>query len=278
MPLLNRLLLGMAIFAILFTSCGSYKGKSFVPGIPGYNEGKHELFILNDELLEISGIVYLGDLRFATINDEDGELFFVNLKNDSIVKYRFKGRGDYEDLVKIDSTFFVLESNGSIVEILPPYDKRKTYKFEGRHMEFESLVHFKKENKLVMITKDQKKKENGITAISFDLARKQYDPEPFFNIDLKEVFTILTDYNTECKPSAAAINPVNQKLYVIASVGKVLLECSRKGKLEKIYKINPGQFPQPEGITFATNGDMYIANEGAEGKATILKFPYGGKH
>ena len=81
----------------------------------------------------------------------------------------------------------------------------------------------------------------------------------------------------ECKPSAAAINPINKKLYVIASVGKVLLQCSKNGKLEKIYKINPAQFPQPEGITFAANGDMYISNEGANGKATILKFAYGGQ-
>ena len=276
MPSLNRLWAGMAIFAILFTHCGSYKGKSFVPAIAGYNEGKRELFILNEDLLEISGIVHLGDLRFATINDEDGELFFVNLKNDSLVKYRFKGRGDYEDLAMAGSTFYVLESNGSIDEIPYPYDKRKTYKFEGKHMEFESLVYYQKENKLVMITKDQKKKENGITAISFDLARKEFEKEPFFNIDLKEVFTILTNYNTECKPSGAAINPINQKLYLIASVGKVILECTRKGKLQKIYKINPTQFSQPEGITFATNGDMYISNEGADGKATILKFPYGG--
>jgi hypothetical protein len=144
-------------------------------------------------------------------------------------------------------------------------------------MEFESLVYYEKENKLVMITKDQKKKTVGITAVSFDLARKEYDPEPYFEISLKEVFTILTNYNTECKPSGAAINPVNQKLYVIAAVGRVLLECSRAGKLEKIYKINPTHFAQPEGITFATNGDMYISNEGADGKATILKFPYGGQ-
>jgi hypothetical protein len=113
--------------------------------------------------------------------------------------------------------------------------------------------------------------------MSFDLARKDYDNKPLFEISLKEVFTILTNYNMECKPSGAAINPVNQKLYIVASVGKALLQCGQDGKLEKIYKINPTHFPQPEGITFATNGDMYISNEGAAGKATILKFPYSGQ-
>ena len=276
MPSLKGLWLGMAFFAVLYTSCGTSTGRSFVPYIAGYTQPK-EVFILNEDLLEISGLVHLGDLRFAAINDEDGELFFIDLENDSISKVRFKGKGDYEDLTLVDSTFYVLESTGNIIELVPPYNTHNTFKFDRKNMEFESLVYYKKDNKLVMITKDQKKKSNGITAISFDLARKQYDPEPHFSISLKEVFTILTNYNTECKPSGAAINPVNQKLYVIAAVGKVLLECSRSGKLEKIYKINPTHFAQPEGITFATNGDMYISNEGADGKATILKFPYGGQ-
>ena len=44
--------------------------------------------------------------------------------------------------------------------------------------------------------------------MSFDLSRKEFDPEPFFIISFKEIFTILTNYNKECKPSGAAINPV----------------------------------------------------------------------
>lgn len=276
MPSLNRFTFGMAFLAILYTGCSASTGKSFVPPLAGYKP-KHEVFILPDDLLEISGLVHLGDLRFAAINDEDGELFFFSLDNNDIQKYRFKGKGDYEDIAKAGSTFYVLESNGDIIEIPPPYDKHNTYKFNGKHMEFESLVYYQKENKLVMITKDQRNKKKGITAISFDLALKEYDPEPFFNISLKEVFSVVTNYEMECKPSAASINPVNQKLYVIASVGKVLIQCKKNGKMEKIYKINPAQFPQPEGITFAANGDMYISNEGADGKATILKFSYGGQ-
>jgi hypothetical protein len=247
-----------------------------VPDLQGYRGTGHQMYILKKELLEISGIVNLGDLNFAAVNDEDGELFFINLNNDSIVKYRFKGKGDYEDLAKVDSTFFVLESNGDIIEVKPPFTDNVTYKFNKKHKEFESLVYYPKVNKLVMIVKDQKKQSDGIEAYSFNLANRQFDPKPFFNISFKEVFTILTNYNTECKPSAAAINPANNKLYIVAAVGKVLLECTTEGRLEHIYKINPAHFSQPEGITFATNGDMFISNEGADGKATILKFPYDG--
>ncbi|MBL7698825.1 MAG: hypothetical protein JNK79_11720 [Chitinophagaceae bacterium] len=278
MPAIRLICAGVALILVLITSCTSKSGKSFVPGVPGYNDKLREVYILNDDLLEISGLVNLGDLRFAAVNDEEGELFFIDLARDSITKTRFKGKGDYEELVKVDSTYYVLESSGDIIEVNPPYTDQTTYKFSKKNMEFESLVYYPDRGKLVMIIKDRKKRKEGIAAYSFDLAKKKFDPKPFFVISFKEVFTILTNYNTECKPSAAALNPANKKLYIIAAVGMVLLECSANGKLEHIYKLNPTHFSQPEGISFATNGDMFISNEGAEGKATILKFPYGGVH
>jgi uncharacterized protein YjiK len=91
---------------------------------------------------------------------------------------------------------------------------------------------------------------------------------------MTQVNRAVKNNTAECKPSAAAIQPKTNKLYIIASVGKLLLECDINGKIEKAYRINPSQFPQPEGITFAPNGDMYISNEGLNGRATILKFPF----
>ena len=267
------------VLCAIVAACGSRTGKSFVPTFDGYDEKKRQTFVLNDELLEISGFVWLNNNNIAAINDEKGELFFLNLDSDSLQSFKFKGKGDYEDIVKVGDTFFILESNGDIIEIVPPYDDHTTYKFEIKgKKEFESLVWYSNLNKLVLITKDQRKKtQDGITAYSFDLRTKQFDETPFFEITLKEIFIKLSSYNAECKPSAAALHPINKKLYIVASVGKLLLECEPDGKLNKIFKINPTHFPQPEGISFAANGDMYISNEGADGKATILKYPYVGK-
>jgi len=41
-----------------------------------------------------------------------------------------------------------------------------------------------------------------------------------------------------------------------------------------VYRLDPQLYNQPEGMTFAPNGDLYISNEGGEGIATILKFVY----
>lgn len=268
--------IGIVAFATVFAACGVGSGKSFVPSMEGYPEKQKVVHVLPDELLEVSGITHLYDNTIAAINDEEGILFLLNLNNDSMRSFKFKGKGDYEELVKTDSSYFILDSDGDLYEVKPPYTEHVTYKFdiEGK-FEFESLVWYKKLNKLVVITKEQRKKsKSGITAYSFDLTRKAFDKEPFFEITLKEIFVKLENYNAECKPSAAALHPLSKRLYILASVGKVILECSPEGKIERIFKINPGHFPQPEGITFASNGDMYISNEGLDGKATILKYPY----
>jgi hypothetical protein len=255
--------------------CGSHAGKSFVPRMPGYPEANKKEYVLDDDLLEISGLAVVDSNKIAAINDERGDLYFVDLPSGTHTSTKFSGKGDYEELVKTDSAWFILESNGDLHEVAMNSDKHKKYKFDlEKKIEFESMVWYHKQHKLVIISKEHRKRRDHIVAYSFDLATRTFDEEPFFHISFKDIFTKLENFNAECKPSGAAINPVNNKLYIIASVGKLLLVCSLKGEPEKIYKLNPNHFPQPEGISFANNGDMYISNEGLEGKATILKFPH----
>jgi uncharacterized protein YjiK len=276
----HRLLrFAIPILAILFLpDCSATSGKSFYPSLPHYDESHKEIFVLKKKLLEISGLNYQEDGRIAAMNDEDGKLFLFRLTdaNDTIETIKFAGKGDYEDIATVDGTYYIMESNGDLHSVIPGNSVvTNQYKFDHeKKVEFESLVYYKNQNKLVMITKDHRLDSDAVYGFSFDLAKKEFDSEPFFIIPMNSILKKLKDYSAKFKPSAAAINPVLNKLFIIASVGKVLVQCSLDGKVEARYKLNPSQFPQPEGITFASNGDMYISNEGLEGKATILKFPY----
>ena len=69
-------------------------------------------------------------------------------------------------------------------------------------------------------------------------------------------------------------HPKTGDLYVIASVGKLLVVLSKKGKIKSVQRLNPDVFKQPEGICFMPNGDLLIANE-ARFKSTnsnLLRF------
>jgi len=261
----------------LMISCAKLSGRSFKPGIPGYNKKHAKLFVLTKKLLEISGQVSFSDHELVAINDEKGELVLFGLGRDDKTHYRkFGGKGDYEDIVSAGSNYFVLESNGDLYRIDTGNTKEVTkYKFRlEKKVEFESLVYYEKFNKLVLITKDHGLRSDAVIGYAFDIANGEYDRRPFLTIPRHEILRKMKDYSAEFKPSSAAIHPRTGKLFILASIGKQLLICSPSGTVEQAYDLNPDQFPQPEGISFASNGDMYISNEGLHGKATILKFLY----
>ncbi|HEX6334450.1 MAG TPA: SdiA-regulated domain-containing protein, partial [Flavisolibacter sp.] len=85
---------------------------------------------------------------------------------------------------------------------------------------------------------------------------------------------LLKNDDEKFDPSAAAIHPINKRLYILASAGSLLVVTDTRGKVVAAYMLNQDLFPQPEGIAFAPNGDMYISNEGRFGKPTLLLFPY----
>jgi len=63
-------------------------------------------------------------------------------------------------------------------------------------------------------------------------------------------------------PSGIAVDPINNDIYVISSVGKVMLVFDHTAKLKDIIKLQKSIFVQPEGISFDSKGNLYISNEG----------------
>jgi hypothetical protein len=117
-------------------------------------------------------------------------------------------------------------------------------------------------------------KDKVRSAFRFDLATQEFSNESVYDISLDIIRMRLNDPGAEFKPSAAAINPVTGKLFIVASVGKLLVIADKNGNVENAFRLDPKLFNQPEGMTFAPNGDLYISNEGGDGVATILKFIY----
>lgn len=265
--------------AILLTAClvgCSGQGKSIVPSVPGYDASQKEVIVLGKDLLEISGMYYLPNGKIAAINDEEGKIFFIDADDGDFTVSKFGKKRDYEDIAAIDSFFYVLESNGNIHRV-PAGVKHVEEEFEfprEKKIEFESLYHDEPNKRLILLSKEQRESRKGILAYSFDPITLSFSDTPVYTVKWKDIREHLKNNSAEFKPSAAAIHPLSKKLYVVASIGKALLIMSPDGHVESAFLLNPDQFPQPEGITFAPNGDMFISNEGVDGKATILKFPY----
>ena len=72
------------------------------------------------------------------------------------------------------------------------------------------------------------------------------------------------------KPSDLAVNPVNGDLFVLSSslTSIVVLDSSRR--FVAAFRLDKDVLPQPEGIAFMTNGDMFVASEAP--KRGVLAF------
>jgi hypothetical protein len=266
---------------LLLTSCQS-KRVIYTP--TGYDITEPDTYELGSKLNEISGICWINDSLMLANNDETGKIFTINLSDKEDLEYRnvkFGVKEDYEDIVKVESSIYVLISTGQIVRI-NNYNKEDSIqstvvaKMAGKENEFESMYYDQEVNSLIMLCKDCHKEKDKIrSAYRFDLQTNTLIDTPYYQIDMDVVRKKLNDSRAEFKPSAASVNPKDNKVYIVSSLGHLMVVINKKGKIEQAFGISPTLFPQPEGITFADNGDMYISNEvSTEPNATLLRFRY----
>lgn len=282
-PFKHTGLLCLYFFIVVLSACESHPAdeKDFTSP-PGYNLNRPITYKLPASLDEISGIVYSPkDNSVLAINDEHGWLYKVHLKDDiDLQKWHYSKGADFEDLVLVDSTFYVLESNGNIIQFR--YFSRDSVQVKehdfpiGGKNEFEILYHDKDKNQLTMLCKDCAADDhNSLTAYAFDLDSNAFMHTPTYVIDIRKIEDLMDEKKLRFKPSAATINPLTNELFIVSSINKVLVVADLNGVPKKVYKINPKLYKQPEGIAFTPRGDLLISNESKEiGAANILLFKY----
>jgi len=264
----------------LLTSC---KQQSYTSP-DGYDINKPQKENLGKVLNEISGICFDDDDNsLLAISDSKEKVFQLNIDKQKLKDYTDKvvpSNSDIEDVAKVDSAVYMLSSKGILYEVSSKKNdsaKVKTYTFWSNDQnDFETIYYDPSVNGLIMICKKcpADKGKDVRSAYRFDLTKKQFDPSVFYTFSTAEVKNLLKDDDVKFDPSAAAIHPINKRLYVLSSAGNLLVIADTRGKIIEGYKLNPDQFPQAEGIAFAPNGDMFIVNEGKYGAPTLQQFKY----
>ena len=252
-------------------------------------------------LEEISGLSYYGKDKLACIQDEKAIIYILNLEQEKIVnKHDFGTDADYEDIAVVGKTAYVLKNDGQIFRIEDFKKKDRTvkkYKTPLREKnDTEGMAYDPLTGCLLIACKgspsiDKDKPYEGYKAVyKFDLEKEELDETPLFLVDLERldsyidqnVFARLSvkvakrlrliESETSFQPSGIAIHPLYGEIYIVSSVGKLLIMLDRRGKVMDVKELDPKLFRQPEGICFSPNGDMYISSEGQGGKGYILKF------
>lgn len=266
----------------------------------GWFNFKKPDFVLNlpFELREISGLTDQSNSEIACVQDENGILFIYNLENDSIIhQYNFGKNGDYEGLTRVDSTYFILRSDATLIELSAPWDSTSMIetKLSIPTLDNEGLCFDERDNRLLIAPKSklgkgpEMKDSRAIYAI--DLTTKKLNETPLFVINIAEIEAFANTNNLmlpqrlqrnsndsisalKFMPSSIAVHPKTDEIYIISAVDQTLVVFDKTGKIISFMKLDEKIFNKPEGITFLENGDLIITNQGAMGTPSLLKFSW----
>ena len=214
-------------------------------------------------LAEISGLSFIAGNQFACVQDELGKVFIYNTETSTLEKeIAFASPGDYEGIAVVNETAWVLRADGRLFEI-SNYQSSPAVKEYSTHLtaaqNAEGLCYDKNNNRLLVAIKDEEPGNPGFKGIyAFDLATKKMPAEPVFRIDLKDdSFGGVKKGKKKAgiiKPSAIAIHPLNQDIYITDGPKGKLLVMDKSGAIKKQYQLDGNEFKQPEGITFTSTG------------------------
>jgi uncharacterized protein YjiK len=275
----NRQFPCFLIIAGLLGACSSGKKKLQFTGSPRYDLLNPVTIKLPTGLDEISGIVYYPkDTSLFAIKDEDGIFYKIYLNRRNVIrKWRFDKKHDFEDLALHDSIFYVLISNGDIESLQfrggdSIITSRSEFPGASKKInEFESLYYDDTLRRLVMFCKNcEDDNKKTVTAWGYDIPTGAYTPG-LYNIDVQPAAKQLGKEKIKLEPSAAAINPVTNEIYILSSLRHLIVVTDRQGNFKELFELDPGIYKQPEGICFTPGGDLIISNEAHEtGLANIL--------
>lgn len=268
----------MLLLVFISFSCMQQKR---VKNPPGYNLSAPVKYTLSSILTEISGLAfYKGDPEMVYAQeDESGRVYQFDMNDPHLMHTKFAGKGDYEDIAIAREQVIMLRSDGALFIFpfseLNKHDEPivKTYENLLPKGEYEGMYADEKTGKVFVICKSCKgsKKDKGTNGFIFNLMTGGVlQPAGSFNVTLPDA----EKKKSRFAPSALTKNPRTGEWYILSSVNKILVVTDTNWKVKETYPLSVSVFPQPEGIAFDKNYNLYISNEGGLGNGNILKFVY----
>lgn len=268
--------LSVLLALLVFSRCGAQQ-KNKNPNSSYDLANPQKIIDLPKQLTDISGIAYYNNAVYA-IDDDHGYVYKVPLTDKpDVEKWEFAQPQDYEDIVLLNNTFYILSSKGKIVSFpfaFPVKDVKESELNSKGKNEFEILYYAPQTNRLIMLCKECKEdKKDENTAWAYNTGTHTFEKQPAYILLQKDIEKVLGDGISRFKPSAAAVHPLTGEVYIVSSINKLLVVLDKNHKVTAAYPLNETLFKQPEGIAFTPEGDMIISNEYAHsGTANLLLF------
>ncbi len=244
---------------------------------------------LPDELDEISGLSLSprGSQELLAVQDEEGKVYRLNTRTGQMMgAFTFWKDGDYEGIEAVGQDIWVVKSTGTLYRIRNAgMVDQEVEKYNGDlsgENDVEGLAYDAPRNRLLLACKrdadDDGNDKDGRYIYAFDLTTNTLSDRPVYAIAREAVRSYLgtcpktskhpklcsffieqDDY--DLAPSAVAVHPTTGQLYLVSSVGKILMILNASGQIDYLHKLDKDTYAQPEGLAFGADGTLYISSE-----------------
>ena len=239
---------------------------------------------LPGRLREISGLATTGDHRLLAHNDETGVVFEIDHRDGSIVKeFELADRegpvaDDFEGIAVAGARIYLVTSSGRIYESREGGDGESVLYREyatgvGRDCEVEGLAYDPGGRELLLMCKEARSDDlAGRLAMyrwSIDAKRLSGDPRTVVRmVDFARRIA-----SNRFHPSGIERHPVSGNYFVVAARQGAIAEVTPAGEVLAAKRFAAGWHRQIEGIAFAADGALIVADEGGSGRAILTVYP-----
>jgi len=241
---------------------------------------------LDFALQEISGLDFDASTdKLVAVNDEKGNVYAIDPYTGRSEKlYEFHKNGDYEGIAVVDKHHYVLKSNGKLYRY--NLKKEKTKEIETKlsaKNDCEGLCYNASSQRLLIACKGMPldERKNIKAVYKYSIEEQKVSKKPVVEINLQ----VLKEKGEEAEltpnqqwrirrfsPSGIAIHPQTHDYYILSARGSMLLVINEEQKIEHLVFLNITQLPQPEGICFDKDHNLFISSEGKADRGKLLKY------
>ena len=251
---------------------------------------------LPTELREISGLAVSADGRLFAHGDEDATVYQLDPHSGRLTKgftlaatgsdpdlgkKTRDGRlaGDFEDIAVVGDRFFLVSSNGMLLEFSEGEDGASVpYRAYPTGLEqvceVEGLAHDPSTKSLLLLCKTMREKSERqqVTVYSWSLADRTRRDRPRLAVPWSALTRVTGGKGFN--GSAIALAP-GQSLLMVAGPQRLFAEVGSDGAPLRGGSMDQDTHPQPESLAFLPDGSLLVASEGGKGEAVLARYSPG---
>lgn len=246
------------------------------------------------ELHEISGLAVTADGRLFAHGDEDGTVYQLDPRSGRVTK-RFAlaatgddpdlgkkvrdGRlaGDFEDIAIAGDRFFLVSSNGVLLEFAEGEDGGSVpYRAYPTGLEkvceVEGLAFDPSAKSLLLLCKTMREKSGRqqVVVYAWSLADRSLGDKPRLAVPWSALARATG--GNGFNGSALTLTPGGQSLLMVAGMQQLFAEVGPDGAVRRGGAMDKGTHPQPESLAFLPDGTLLVASEGGKGEAVLTRY------